>query len=114
MRVNHQLIHILQTIEDGLIRHFSNDWLVINGCATHVDDIVEQLQRHIAHIERTDEAFAIWLDEASALRDALRYEVRPLLAGVRSFVAEELGFDSPRLRDFGFTPGAAIAPDREA
>jgi hypothetical protein len=113
MRIDHQLVHILKTVEHGLRRHFSADWLVINGCATHVDEVVEQLQRHVAQIERAEEAFAIWFDEVTSLLDAIRAEVRPLLAGLHAFLVEELGADSPRLRDFGFRPGAAINPTQD-
>ena len=113
MHTDQQLIRILKNVENGLIRHFHHDWIVIDGCATHVDEIVEELQRHIADIERNAEAFALWADEVTSLHDALRYEIKPLLASVHSFVAEELGFDSPLLRDFGFKPGAVLAPEEE-
>ena len=100
----HDRAEAVKVLEAALLRHFSDDWLVVDGCAMHVDEIVEQLQRHLAQIERTHAAFATWLEERAFLRDERRCEIDPLRAGLRRFLIEEFGADSPLMREFGFEP----------
>jgi hypothetical protein len=98
------LTELLKVLEAGLVRHFSDDWLVVDGDATHVDEILDEVQGYLAQLERTHTAFATWHEESTFLRDELRCEIAPLLGALRRFVANEFGPDSPLLREFGFEP----------
>jgi hypothetical protein len=96
------LLDSLELLSDGLRRHFDDEWLIIDGCSVHVDDILEQLQRHITQVECANAAFAVWVEAASSMRREHLYEIKPLLASVRRFIAEEFGADGRHMRELGF------------
>jgi hypothetical protein len=102
----------LRSLEAALVRHFSDEWLYINGRAMQVDDILEVIQRLVAQNKRTLAAYSDWLEEARITRDEFRNEISPLLAGLRRFLAEEFGPYNPRLREFGFEPARKPSGDK--
>lgn len=99
-----QLAECLRILTDGLVHHCDDELVTINGRTRRVDDIIDELQRHIEQIERTLDAHAAWLEEATFLNDDLRCEISPLLAGLQRYVAREFGAHGPHLRDLGFEP----------
>jgi hypothetical protein len=109
----HELVESMSTLEWALDRHFHGGTVRVNGWEMRVEDAVEALQRHIAQIERTEDAHTAWLEEATAERREFGGEISQLLAKLRMFIAGTVGATSPRMCEFGFKPVTPHEPPAE-
>jgi hypothetical protein len=98
-----------RTLQQGIQKRMPNLALTVLGVPQTAPTIEALIQKRIAAIDASVQAYGAWIDAAKAARAALT-ESDPVLAAVREYVRIVYGNDATALADFAMKPRTRATP----